>query len=146
MEDDTAAWRRQRSDALAARAAALDRKREAETAQARKLLAEFVDELVRLGIPPSRLRARVPERRVTYRTGISGWYLRRNRSLGVDVHGAFYVLDTPWSLRSRLFGADVSPSDPPLTVGAGARDGESMPLARLLQLRLEEIRDEQRNT
>ena len=40
------------------------------------------------------------------------------------------------SLRSHLTGARLSPGDPPLTVGIGARDGESMPLAELLDRRL----------
>ena len=31
----------------------------------------------------------------------------------------------------------MTPSDPPLAVGVGARDGESMPLKELLRLRLE---------
>jgi hypothetical protein len=32
----------------------------------------------------------------------------------------------------------ISPADLPLTVGLGARDGESIPLEHLLSLRLEE--------
>lgn len=91
-----------------------------------------------LGIPPQRLRARVPDRRATYRTRLTGWYLRRNGSLAVDVDGNFYHLDVPPRLSSHLFGVRIAPSDPPLRVGVGARDGESMPLAQLLQLRLRE--------
>jgi hypothetical protein len=74
----------------------------------------------------------------SYWTGITGWYLRRNRSLGADADGNYYILGTPASLRARLLGVRISPSDPPLTVGLGARDGESMPLEQLLRLRLEE--------
>jgi hypothetical protein len=74
----------------------------------------------------------------SYRTGVTGWYLRRNRSLGADADGNYYILGTPASLRARLLGVRISPSDPPLTVGLGARDGESMPLEQLLRLRLEE--------
>ena len=73
----------------------------------------------------------------TYRTGLRGWYLLRRGTLAVDTAGEFYVLTVPGSLRSRLTGVDLVPSDPPLAVGRGARDGESMTLASLLTLRLD---------
>jgi hypothetical protein len=130
-------WRDERRAAFAAHAAALDRRKAAETAQARRLLAEFVQEMTNRGIAPTRLRARVPESRATYRTNVIGWYLRRNRSLGVDTDGNFYILDTAASLKSRALGVRMEPAEPPLTVGVGARDGESMPLEQLLNLRLE---------
>jgi hypothetical protein len=37
---------------------------------------------------------------------------------------------------SRLRGVTIAPSEPPLVVGVGGRDGESMPLQQLLDLRL----------
>ncbi|WP_129668917.1 hypothetical protein [Phytoactinopolyspora endophytica] len=135
--DGETSWREERREAYAVHAAALDRRKAAETAQARELLANFVRTMTEKGIAPGPLRARVPETRTTYRTGITGWYLRRNGSLAVGVDGDFYILDTPASLASRLFGVRPIPSDPPLTVGAGARDGESMPLAELLKLRID---------
>jgi hypothetical protein len=130
-------WPHQRRQAFAAHAAALDRQRAAETARARGLLAEFVREMGRRGHPPVRLRARVPDSRRTYRTNLTGWYLRRNRSLAVSVAGDLYLLDTARSLRAWLVGARLRPIDPPLRIGVGARDGESMPLDRLLRQRLE---------
>ena len=42
------------------------------------------------GIQPGLLRAPVVGSGASYRTGITGWYLRRNRSLGVDTDGNFY--------------------------------------------------------
>lgn len=33
----------------------------------------------------------------------------------------------------------ISPSEPPLQVGRGARDGESVELSELLRLRLDEL-------
>ncbi|NED99053.1 hypothetical protein [Phytoactinopolyspora halotolerans] len=135
--DDRTSWREQRRAAYAAHAAALERQKAAETAQARELLSDFVRAVRAQGIQPVRLRARVPDTRATYRTGLTGWYLRRNGSLAVSVDEDFYILDTPASLRSRLFGVQPAPSDPPLVVGKGARDGESMPLEQLLRQRLE---------
>jgi hypothetical protein len=136
--DDQPSWREKRREASAAHAAALGRRKAAETEQARGQLAEFVRELKARGVEPGPLRVRVAGSRASYRTDVTGWYLRRNRSLGVDTEGSFYVLGTSASVRARLFGVRISPSDPPLTVGLGARDGESIPLERLLRERLEE--------
>lgn len=129
---DAAGWSARRRAAVAAHAAALHRERAAETAEARRLIADFVRRMIDGRVPPVRLRARVPDRRTTYRTGLTGWYVRRDGSLAVGTDGDFYRLDTARSLRSRLTGVRPPPADPPLRIGVGARDGESMPLARLL--------------
>jgi hypothetical protein len=134
---DGSDWPRRRREAFTAHAAALDRQRATETTRARALLAGFVREMVERGLPPERLRARVPDRRTTYRTNLTGWYLRRNRSLAVSVAGELYLLDTSPSLRGWLLPVRLRPIDPPLRVGVGARDGESIPLERLLRQRLE---------
>ena len=86
---------------------------------------------------PQPLRAPVVGSGTSYRTGITGWYLRRNRSIGLDADGNYYILGTPASLKARLLGLRILPSDPPLIVGVGARDGESIALVDLLRLRLE---------
>ncbi|MET9271558.1 hypothetical protein [Kribbella sp. NPDC003557] len=130
-------WREERRQAAAEHGAALERKRAAEAAQARELLAGFVATMQERGEQPEPLRAQVVGSNASYRTDLTGWYLRRNRSLAVDVDGNFYILGVPASLKSRVAGVRVQPSDPPLIVGQGARDGESMPLAELLRLRLE---------
>ncbi|GAB2650663.1 hypothetical protein [Kribbella swartbergensis] len=137
--DSEPSWRDRRREASAAHAAALEQRKAAETAQARALLADFVRELKARGVEPETLRAPVVGSSASYRTGITGWYLRRNHSLGVDTDGNFYILATPASLKSRLLGVRILPSDPPLIVGMGARDGESMPLRQLLTLRLDEV-------
>lgn len=124
--------RRERAEAIAAQSAALNRQRDAEIARAQRLIDEFVATMDERGIPPARLRARVPGRRTTYRTGRTGWYIRQNGSLAVGTDGEFYILDVPASVKSRVFGASVERSDPPLVVGRGARDGESFDLAELL--------------
>lgn len=138
--DSTSAWRAQRRDALATQAAALERRREAETAQARRLVQEFVRQMQARGVRPQPLRARVPHSGATYRTNIVGWYIRRDGSLGVDTDGRYYILDTSPSVASRVLGARLEPSDPPLVVGVGARDGESQPMEQLLRSRLDEVK------
>ena len=130
-------WREERRQAAVEHAAALERKKAAETAQARAQLTEFIATLRERGVEPEPLRAQVVGSSASYRTNLTGWYLRRNRSLAVDVDGNFYILGVPASLKARVAGVQVDPSDPPLVVGQGARDGESMPLAELLRLRLE---------
>jgi hypothetical protein len=136
--DNQPSWREKRREASAVHAAALERRKAAETEQARAQLAEFVGKMKAQGIEPRPLRAQVAGSGASYRTSVTGWYLRRNRSVGADTDGNFYILGVPASLKARLLGVRISPSDPPLTVGLGARDGESIPLDQLLRLRLEE--------
>lgn len=140
MESETS-WRDRRREAAAEQAAALDRRRAQETAKAHDLLVEFVEQAKAAGIEPEPLRAQVVGSGASYRTNLVGWYLKRNRSLAVDADGNFYLLGVRPSLKARLSGLQVQPSDPPLTVGLGARDGESMPLKQLLHLRLEAAPD-----
>jgi hypothetical protein len=130
-------WREERRQAAVEHAAALERRKASETAQARQLLTDFIATLKERGVEPEPLRAQVVGTNTSYRTSLTGWYLRRNRSLAVDVEGNFYILGVPASLKARVAGVHVVPSDPPLIVGQGARDGESLPLAELLRLRLE---------
>jgi hypothetical protein len=130
-------WAARRGDAAAEQAARLARQRGAEADEARLLLADFVRQARDRGIAPVALRARAINGRTLYKTGLTGWYLRRNGSLGVDEDGEFYILSAPTSLAARLRGTTVAPSDPPLVAGVGGRDGESMPLRDLLRLRLE---------
>jgi hypothetical protein len=44
----------------------------------------------------------------------------------------------PWSLRSRFAGATPVASEPPLILGKGARDGESIDLVDALRIALGE--------
>jgi hypothetical protein len=139
MMDNPQSWREARREAAAAQAAALQHRKDNETAQARKLLAEFVARMQAIGIEPQPLRAPVVGSGASYRTDVTGWYLRRNHSLGVDAQGNFYILGMQPSVKARLLGVQVLPSDPPIIIGLGARDGESLPLKQLLELRLAEI-------
>lgn len=136
-EPDASSWADRRRDAATEHAARLDRTRAAEADEARALLAEFVAAARDRGLPTVALRARAHDGRSLYRTGLTGWYLKRNGSLAVDEKGDFYLMTAPTSLTARLRGTTLQPSDPPLVVGVGGRDGESMPLPDLLALRLD---------
>lgn len=129
-------WRSRRSEAAAAQADRAARAKAAETVRARAVVAEFVVRAREQGLATSELLARAGDQSGTYRTGLVGWYLRRDGSLGVTTDGEWYVLVAPKSLRSRLAGVRLEASDPPLQVGAGARDGESIALTALVELRL----------
>ena len=130
-------WRRRRTESAAHQQRELDRQRARETAAARALLAEFVARARERGLAPEPLRARSFDGSATYRTPLKGWYLRRNRSVAVGEDGEFYVLGVPGTVLGRLRGVDVEPSDPPLVLGKGGRDGESIDLADALALVLD---------
>jgi hypothetical protein len=135
--DGAREWSTRRADAAAEHVAARERVRASESLQARRLVEQFVREAVARGLRQTPLRARAYNGRSTYRTPLRGWYLKRNATLAVDNGANFYVMSTATSFRARIAGVEVAPADPPLVVGAGGRDGESMPLEELLRIRLE---------
>jgi hypothetical protein len=132
--DDAQEWRRQRARAVEAHAADATRRLAAETARARALVADFAAAARGRGLREVPLVARGYSGRGRYRTGLRGWYLRPDMAVGTD--GEFYLLIVPDSVRARLTGATVPPSEPRLVVGEGARDGERMALSELLDRRL----------
>jgi hypothetical protein len=143
MTDDTGAagatpddWAARRRDAAAEQVARLDRERAGETDQARRLVQDFVAAAKAAGLPVVPLTARAMNGRTRYRTGLTGWYLKRNGAVAVDEDGRYYLMSAPTSLTSRVTGTSVQPTDPPMVVGRGGRDGESIPLPELLDLRL----------
>ena len=121
-------WREQRDRAVAVHAAALASKREAEAAQARRLILEFL----RDAPAPQPLTCLSYNGRTRFRTPLTGWYLNQGRTIAVDTAGEYYVLLVPHSFRARFSGVTPQPRQPPLIVGEGGRDGESMPLRELL--------------
>ena len=137
MDDERTAWQERRRQAVAGHAAALEAGRAAEAREAGALLDAFVRRAAERGLAPHPLVARAFDGRATYRTRVLGWYLKSNRSIAVGESGEYYVLTVRASLRARFTGADLSPSTPRLIVGAGGGDGETVPLAELLDRRLD---------
>ncbi|WP_433218432.1 hypothetical protein ACQP00_12445 [Dactylosporangium sp. CS-047395] len=129
MTDD---WHEQRARAVAHHGAELERRREAEAEQARALITDFVTAARESGPPAEPLRARSYSGR-SYRTGLRGWYLNPARTIAISEAGEYYSLLVPSSAKALLLGAEPVPQPPRLIVGEGARDGESMPLATILQ-------------
>ena len=130
--DDGGSWRARRRDAAGEHAEALVRRQAAQTAAARGLIEDFVREATARNLPSRPLTARSYDGRARYRTPLRGWYLRLNESVAVGTDGEFYILTVPASLRSRWRGATPVPGDPPLILGKGGRDGESIDLADAL--------------
>jgi hypothetical protein len=136
MPDDDD-WRDRRRAAAEAQAEAFARRKAGEHEKARQVIQDFVAQATDRGIAPTLLTARSYSGSGRYRTRVRGWYIRRNGALAVGTDGEFYTLMVPGGLRARLTGAELPPTDPPLVVGAGGRDGESIALADLLQQRLD---------
>ena len=132
MADEGAVWRTRRRDAAVEHAEALARRQAGQARQARALIADFVREATAQGVPTSALQARSYDGRARFRTPLRGWYLRRNESVAVGTDGEFYILTVPGGLRARLRGATPVASDPPLILGKGGRDGESIDLVDAL--------------
>lgn len=112
------------------------RRRERESVRAQALVDEFVDRATAAGLPTTRLTARPWSGSGRYRTDVVGWYLRPDRSLGIGVDGRYHVLVVPPARFGRWRTVSLEASPPPLQVGQGARDGESVALDVLLAMRL----------
>lgn len=132
-EGTAADWRERRREAAGLHAESLARRQAAESARARELIAEFVAEARRRGVAPQPLQARGFGGKGRFRTPLRGWYLRKDGSVAVTEDGGFYLLTVQPSLAARLRGVEPEPSDPPLVLGRGARDGESIDLADALR-------------
>lgn len=132
--------RDRRRDEAAERAdyhvAAQRRRAERESAKAQVLIDRFVAEASRSGLATEVLTARPWNGRGRYRTTVVGWYLRNDRSVGIGVDGRFYVLVVPPERFGRWRTVHLDPTPPPLQVGHGGRDGDSVALDTLLNLRL----------
>jgi hypothetical protein len=136
MSEDAAGRPRSDRDAADWQIAAQSRRREQEAAKAQPLIERFVADAQAAGIAPVELTARPWSGSGRYRTGVEGWYLKRDRSIGIGVDGGYYLLVVPPVRFGRFRRVTVDRTDPPLQVGEGARDGESGPLAEYLALRL----------
>jgi hypothetical protein len=137
MSDEAAQRRRELTENAAYHAEVKRRRSEDESAKAQILIDRFVARAKEIGLPTQELTARPWSGSGRYRTGISGWYLRTNGSVGVSTDGRFYVLNVPPVRFGRWRTVTVEPTPPPLVVGKGAGDGEVFDLDVLLQKRLQ---------
>jgi hypothetical protein len=136
VDDDTEQRRAERAAQADYHVAAQQRREAAESAKAQVLVDRFVERATAAGLPTEELTASPWSGRGRYRTGVTGWYLKRNRSIGVSTDGGYYVLIVPPERFGRWRGVSLQPTPPPLQVGKGGRDGDSVALDLLLDLRL----------
>ncbi len=136
MGDDAAKRRAERGEQAAYHVEAQRRRREQESAKAQVWVDRFVARATQAGLATEELTARPWSGRGRYRTGVLGWYLRRDRSVGVSLDGGYYPLVVAPVRFGRWRTVPLDPSPPPLQVGQGARDGESVALDVLLEMRL----------
>ncbi|MBL0888672.1 hypothetical protein [Myceligenerans indicum] len=125
-------WAQQRTEAARLQAERLRERQDAEHARAEAMLARFVTEAREAGLAPEPLVMRGYGGRGTARTPLRGWYLRTDRTAAVSDDGAFYVMTAPLSLLDRLRGVRPEPRRPPLVLGAGGKDGDSIELSAAL--------------
>jgi hypothetical protein len=136
MADDVARHRAEQAERAAYHAAANRRRGEEEAAKAQEMIDRFVERAAQAQLPTEELTARPYSGSGRYRTGVQGWFLRRNGSVGVDTDGRFYVLNVAPVRFGRLRTVPIHPSPAPLVVGKGGGDGETFALDELLEMRL----------
>jgi len=136
MADDVARHRAEQAERAAYHAAANRRREDEEAAKAQTMIDRFVERATQAGLPTEELTARPWSGRGRYRTGVRGWFLRRNGSVGIVTDGAFYVLNVAPVPLGRWRSVQIHPSPPPLIVGKGGGDGETFALDELLEMRL----------
>ena len=136
MGDEAEQHRREQTERAEYHAAANRRRAADESAKAQVLIDRFVLRAREAGLPTEELTARPYSGSGRYRTGVVGWFLRRNGSVGVDTDGRFYVLNVAPVTFGRWRTVPIEPSPPPLVVGKGGGDGETFALDELLEMRL----------
>lgn len=125
-----------RAEEAARRAELAAQRDRAESVKAQTIIDAFVADAKAAEVAPERLRATLYTGH-SVKTDKTGWYLRKNQSLAIGEDGGYYVLTVPGGLKERITGVSLEPSQPPLIVGKGGRDGESGDLADFLQWRLD---------
>ena len=137
MSDDPEDRRVERAAQADYHVAAQQRRDREESAKAQVLLDAFVEHAGRAGIPTEELTVRPWSGGGRYRTSVTGWYLKRDQSVGVGTDGRYYVLVVAPQRFGRWRTVTVEPTPPPLQVGKGGRDGDSVALDTLLDKRMQ---------
>ena len=105
---------------------------QAEARAAQEQLDAFVATLTGRDVAPEPLQATLLNG-ARVKTGLTGWYLNRARTLAVAADGSYYQLVTAGGALTRFTGVTMQPSAPTLVIGRGGRDGETGDLADFLE-------------
>lgn len=125
-------WVAHRTEAARVQAERLAERQGAVHAKAEALIAQFMTAVRAHGPAPVPLVVRGYGGRGQARTNLTGWYLRNDRTAAVGSDGKFYVLIAPLSTMDRIKGVQPQPSRPPLILGEGGKDGDTIELSEAL--------------
>ena len=123
-------WAAQRTEAAAIHAARLAERQSAEHERAEALLASFLPVVKAHGPAPVELVVQGYGGQGSAKSNLRGWYLRNNRTCALGTDGKFYVLIAPLNrFHPSFMKVKVAPTRPPLIIGEGGKDGDSIDLA-----------------
>lgn len=125
-------WVAHRTEAARVQAERLAERQGAVHAKAESLIAQFMPVVSARGPKPTPLMVQGYGGRGQARTNIQGWYLRNDRTAALGTDGKFYVLIAPLSTMDRIRGVHPQPSRPPLILGEGGKDGDTIELSEAL--------------
>ncbi|MCL1800911.1 MAG: hypothetical protein FWG25_06065 [Promicromonosporaceae bacterium] len=131
--NDDASWVQRRTVAAEIQAGRLAQRQDLEHKKAEAMLAAFLPKVKAFGPPPVKLQVKGYGGQGVARTNLTGWYLRVDGTAALGTDGKFYVLIAPLSSLDRIRGVKVPPSRPPLILGEGGKDGDSVDLADALE-------------
>lgn len=126
-------WAANRREAAAEHARRLAERKRLEAAKAQEIIDAFLATAATDAVPPEPLEVK-GRSGGRARTSLRGWYLKTDRSAAVATDGGFYVLIADLGVRERWRGYTPTPVDPPLIVGEGGGDGETIDMAAALEL------------
>jgi len=134
VSEQTDSWVHQRTQAAAIQASRLAERQDAEHRKAEALLAEFLPVVKARGPAPVELLVQGYGGQGSAKSNLRGWYLRNNRTCALGTDGKFYVLIAPLSrLHPRFMRINVRPTRPPMILGEGGKDGDTIDLADALE-------------
>lgn len=125
-------WINQRTEAARVQAERLAQRQSAVHDKAEAQIAEFMPVLLRHGPAPQPLLVTGYGGRSQARCNVKGWYLRNDKTAGLGTDGKFYVLTAPLSAFDRFRGVKLAPTRPPLILGEGGKDGDTIELSEAL--------------
>jgi len=126
-------WIAQRTEAARVQAERLAQRQSAVHDKAEAQIAKFLPVVLAHGPAPVPLVVTGYGGRGQAKTNLKGWYLRNDRTAGLSTEGKFYVLTAPLSPLERLRGIKIQPTRPPLILGEGGKDGDTIELSEALE-------------
>lgn len=134
MSEDWASGRREAAAELQRR---LKARKHQEAVKAQEIIDAFLATAPERAVAPEPLmvKGRSGGRA---KTTLRGWYLKTDNSVAVATDGHFYVLTADLGLKERLRGYTPRPTPPPLIVGEGGGDGETIDMSDALARHLKQ--------